>query len=248
MIKILGKTLLWFLLIYTGVLGAVTLYDRWSMNIEDLDTYRDYPASIYASGNHMLTYGLDRIKMHEKQVLIIGASVSGYGYDLDSLKAHVPPGYHVHKLSMEGANISMYRQLIDDMEALGMLDKPEHLIIVFDGHFLKFIDDERKFKNSLTHFDNDKLRHKVFALDEAGKVVPRFSNPALENFVRYTAIKPFAMLYGKELTLHTVLAKLKERGIEKLNELTGRTIARARPTLEQYKEKRLKQFEGHGFG
>lgn len=240
MLKIAFKTLLWLALIYAGVLAGVSLYDHWSLRSEDIDTYRDYPGSIYADSNHLLTYGLDRIVMHDKQVLIIGASVSGYGYDLAAFKAALPAGWHVHKLSMAGANITMYRQLLDDMKTLGLLDIPSELVIVLDGHFITMLDDARKFGGTLTHLDKDKLRHKVFAAGENGLPSPRFEQP-LQDLVRYTLVKPFVLLYGLQIKAHQLAEKIKTGALETLG-------MEARPSLERYKERRLDMFDGLGYG
>lgn len=240
MLKIAFKTLCWLVLIYAGVLACVLGYDRWSMAVDDIDTYRDYPASIYGDSNHLLTYGLDRITMHDKQVLVIGASLSGYGYDMAAFKAQLPKGWHLHKLSMAGANITMYRQLLDDMKARGLLDIPSQLVIIFDGHFITMLDNTRKFGGPLTHLDKDKLRHKVFETDDNGAPVPRFEQP-LQDAVRYALVKPFVLLYGLQIKAHQMAETIKTGALEALG-------MEARPSLERYKERRLAMFPGKGYG
>lgn len=193
------RTLGWLLAIYAGVLALTLAYDHLTFGRGgNIDVFRDGGWSIYARPNAAGVYALDKITIHDKQVLLIGSSEMGRGFDNEEVRKHLPEGYHVDKLALNGSNITMYRELLADLKSLGTFadDEDKDLIIVFAGTPFVFVDDARTFDTQVSDLGLEKLRHKLYREDEAGHVAPRFEAAGLMHFLQFTLVKPVVWLYA----------------------------------------------------
>lgn len=245
MLKIFAKVLAWLLGIYAVFVGAFMLYDAAVFKDRNIDFYQDYKTGIFAHVNHLAVYGLDQVKLHDKQVLIMGASVVGRGFIADDL-ADALPGTHVHKLAMAGANISMHEQLLHDLAAKQDFGKASSLIVILPVHFKAMLDDARKYPSGRTHLETEKLRHKLWMQNAAGEIVPRFS-PAIHAPLYSYFIQPFVRFYGVKSLAHEGAYEAKKIVIDQINAIAGRQVASINLTNEEYMERTLKSFDGRGY-
>ncbi|HEY8191765.1 MAG TPA: hypothetical protein VIG74_05015, partial [Alphaproteobacteria bacterium] len=181
----------WTALLYCGLLLITLAFETSAAGQHTtISLYRDYPRSIYANTAHYAVYGMDRLDDHPRQVFILGASVPGQAFDPELLMEELP-GYKVHNLSVSGSNITQMEQVIDLLSTQVDWRTLDSAIFVFGGHFVSFLENERKF-GGMTKIETEELRHHLYRLED-GNAHPVLHGP-LMNAALFMA-KPFAFLY-----------------------------------------------------
>tara|TARA_B100000780_G_C21095661_1_gene441865 strand:+ start:550 stop:1602 length:1053 start_codon:yes stop_codon:yes gene_type:complete len=246
MLKIFAKVLAWLCGIYAALVVLVVLYDAVIFKDRNIDFYQDYRSGIFAHVNHLAVYGLNKVRLHDRQILLMGASVVGRGFIADDLANSLGEGAHVHKLAMAGANISMHEELLHDLAAKQDFTKPQSLTVIIPVHFKAMLDDARKYPSGRTHLGTEKLRHKIWSQDGVGEIVPRFP-PAIHTPLYSYLIQPFVRIYGVKSLAHEGAYELKKVVIDRINETAGRQVASINLTDDQYMARTLESFGGEGY-
>jgi hypothetical protein len=235
----------WVALFYEAIFFMAVGFDHVTADRHaTVSFYRDYPDSIYANTAHYAVYGLDQFDNYPRQIFIFGASVPARAFD-PRLLMNGLPGYKVHNLSVSGSNITQITEVIDLLSTRVDWRHLDTAIFVFGGHFLSFLENERRF-GGMTKIEVEELRHHLYAFD-GGLIKPELSPPAM--LAALLLMKPFALIYKMKYEADEVIVDLKHDAVSKLQRslsLGPKTTFPDPPDGATYRAFRIKQFRNEG--
>jgi hypothetical protein len=235
----------WVVLFYITILLTAASFDSVTAGRHrTVSFYRDYPDSIYANTAHYAVYGLDRFDNYPRQVFIFGGSVSARGFDTELLMKALP-GYKVHNLSVQESNVPQMMQVIDLLSTRVDWRRLDSAIFVFGGHFLSFLENDRRF-GGMTRIEAEELRHHLYANDD-GVIKPELSAPAMS--AALFLIKPFALIYKMKYDADGIVFDLRHSAVSDLQRALGlgpKTSVTDPPDGTSYRAFRIKQFRNEG--
>jgi hypothetical protein len=221
----------WVVLFYAVMLVLTVTFDSVTAGRhKTISFYRDYPVSIYANTAHFAVYGgVGRLDSYPRQVFILGASETARAFDPEQLMKGLP-GYKVHNLSVSGSNISQMTEVIDLLSSRVDWRYLDSAIFVFGGHFLSFLDNDRKFggeTGDMTKIEVEELRHHLYRND-GGVIKPELSPPAMA--AAFFLIKPFAFAYKIKFEADGVASELGDGVVSELRMAIGSHARKTAPT------------------
>jgi hypothetical protein len=237
----------WIVLFYAAILVATVSFDRVTAGrYKTISFYRDYPDSIYANTAHYAVYGMDKVDNYPRQVFIFGASVTARAFDPEGLMKGLP-GYKVHNLSVSGSNITQMMEVIDLLSTRVDWRHLDSAIFVFGGHFLSFLENDRKF-GGMTKIEVEELRHHLYRNDD-GIIEPELSPPGMPTAL--FLIKPFAFAYKIKFETDELVSELKDRVVSGVKMAISGPVPKATPTdppadANHYRALRTRQFRNEG--
>jgi len=229
----------WVALFYEAAFFLATGFDHVTADRHGtVSFYRDYPDSIYANTAHYAVYGLDQFDDYPRLVFIFGASVPARAFDPKLLMKGLPD-YKVHNLGVSASNITQIVEVIDLLSTRVDWRHLDSAIFVFSGHFLSFLENERRF-GGMTKIEVEELRHHLYRSD-GGLIKPELSPPAMS--AALILIKPFALIYKMKFEADEVVVDLKQAAVSELQRALG-LGPKATPTPDgaAYRAYRLKHF------
>jgi hypothetical protein len=247
MLRLGSRIAAWVALFYAVILALTTTVDRLTARRHaTVSFYRDYPDSIYANTAHYAVYGMDKLDNYPRQVFILGASVTARAFDPDQLMKGLP-GYKVYNLSVSGSNITQMSEVIDLLSNRVDWQHLDSAIFVFGGHFLSFLENDRKF-GGMTKVEVEELRHHLYR-DDGGVIEPEIRPPALSTAI--FLIKPFGFVYKLEYEAGEAFLELKDWAISRAKLAISRPVAKAAPAdpiseSSYYRAQRTRQFRNSG--
>ena len=235
----------WVALFYAAILVLAASCDGITARRHDtVSFYRDYPDSIYANTAHYAVYGRDQFDNYPRQVFIFGGSVSARGFDPELLMKGLP-GYKVNNLSVQESNVPQMTEVIDLLSTRVDWRHLESAIFVFGGHFLSFLENDRRF-GGMTRIEVEELRHHLYR-DGAGVIEPELSPPAMS--AALFLMKPFALIYKLKYEGDGVVLALKHDAVSELQRalrLGPKDTSTTAPDGATYRAFRIKQFRNEG--
>ena len=235
----------WVALFYEAVVALAAGFDGVTAGRhKTVSFYRDYPDSIYANTAHFAVYGLDQFDNYPRQVFIFGASVPARAFDPELLMKGLP-GYRVHNLSVSGSNITQITEVIDLLSTRVDWRHLYSAIFVFGGHFLSFLENDRRFAG-MTKIEVEELRHHLYRFD-GGVIKPALNPPAMS--AALFLMKPFAFIYKIKYEADTAVIDLKHDAVTELQRALGivpKDTLTKPPDGATYRAFRIKQFRNEG--
>lgn len=232
------KIILWVGLFYATLFMATVIVEMAAPTHESIYIFRDYPSSIYASTVSFAAYGLDKLDNSPRQIFIIGGSPPGLGFLPGPLMSMLK-GYKVHNLCLAGANVSELDELVDLIEErinLAHLDRP---IFIIGGHFMSFMENERRYGGKLTELQQELVRHKICRI-KSDHITPLWGGPRTLAMLK-VLVKPFIFLYKIEFLLRQDISEwLVDAHLES-------TLPSVPITPEGYRAMRIGMFQNKGF-
>ena len=232
------KIILWLGLYYATLFVAAFIVEITAPGHESIYIFRDYPSSIYASTVSFAAYGLDKLDNSRRQIFIIGGSPPGLGFLPDPLMSMLK-GYKVHNLCLAGANVSEMDELVDLIEERVNLAHLDHPIFIIGGHFMSFMENERKYGGRLTELQQELVRHKICRIKN-GRIAPLWGGPRTLAALKIL-IRPFILLYKLEFVLRLDISAW----LVKAHLLSPRPPVPNTP--EGYRAMRVGMFQNRGF-
>jgi hypothetical protein len=237
----------WVALFYAAILVVTASFDSVTAGRhKTVSFYRDYPNSIYANTAHYAVYGMGQLDNYPMQVFILGASVSARAFDPEQLMRGLP-GYKVHNLSVSGSNVSQMMEVIDLLSTRVDWRHLHSAIFVFGGHFLSFLENDRKF-GGMTKIEVEELRHHLYRNND-GIIKPELSPAAMATAL--FLIKPFAFAYKIKYEADEAVSELKDAVVSKAKTAILGLPPKSTPTdppdeASYYRALRTRQFRNAG--